>query len=231
MVHSYSRDELEARLGVPDRRHVPPIQPRAGLLGMRLFLASLAVLFAASMVGYGLINWSLHRTRTILNDQGDWVTVTPDVPPIHMPVLLWLSTAVILASSLTIHLAHQGVKRERQRDFRRWLTATSVLAVLFVLVQVPSLVLLLREHVAALPDTPPTASDPAFALVGLIVALIIIHALHVLGGVIPLIIVNRNAYRGRYDHESHNPVTMITMYWHFLDIVWIFMFVVLLATA
>ena len=48
---------------------------------------------------------------------------------------------------------------------------------------------------------------------------------------IPLAVVTRNAHLGAYDHESYAPVKYVTMYWHFLDVVWIVMFAVLLVTG
>jgi len=75
------------------------------------------------------------------------------------------------------------------------------------------------------------AAEGFTALFGLIATLIVIHALHVIGGVVPLAVVTRHAHRGRYDHESHGPVTYVAMYWHFLDAVWVVMFAVLLVAS
>ena len=88
--------------------------------------------------------------------------------------------------------------------------------------QTPSLITLLIEH---------NQVDVGHTLLGFIFFLVIIHALHLLGGVIPLAVVTRNAHLGAYDHESHGPVKYVTMYWHFLDVVWIAMFAVLLITG
>jgi heme/copper-type cytochrome/quinol oxidase subunit 3 len=53
---------------------------------------------------------------------------------------------------------------------------------------------------------------------------VLIHALHVLGGVIYLAIVTQRALAGRYDHEHYTGVKHAAMYWHFLDLVWLMMF-------
>ena len=154
-----------------------------------------------------------------------------DIPPIELPHLLWLSTIVMIASSVTVHWALVSVQREHQLWFRRWLTMTLLLAVAFVLVQAPSLFMLIQEHFAVLAERRPSADDPAFAQIGLIVALIVIHALHLLGGIVPLFAITMRASAGQYDHESHGAVKYIAMYWHFLDVVWLVMFAVLLITA
>lgn len=201
------------------RQFVPP---RTWTLGMTLFLVSLGMLFAASMIGFLLINFAVRRPKTVLED-GHWVTVTPNVPDLHLPWGLWVSTAIIMVSSLTIHHALRNVRIERQRRFRRWMATTLVLAVAFVAVQAPCMVALLESH-GALRQT-------KVALYGFIFALILIHALHVLGGLIPMFIITLRAYGGHYDHENHSPVKALTLYWHFLDGVWLVMFAVLLATA
>jgi heme/copper-type cytochrome/quinol oxidase subunit 3 len=58
----------------------------------------------------------------------------------------------------------------------------------------------------------------------LVFVLILLHAVHVLGGLIGLGRVVYGAYRDRYDHESYVGVQNVTWYWHFLDIVWLIMF-------
>ena len=62
-------------------------------------------------------------------------------------------------------------------------------------------------------------------VVGMVVVLAILHALHVLGGIVALGIVTVRSAAGRYDHERHWPVDFAAQYWHFLDLVWISMLV------
>jgi heme/copper-type cytochrome/quinol oxidase subunit 3 len=61
-------------------------------------------------------------------------------------------------------------------------------------------------------------------LYGLIFVLILVHALHVLGGLAGLAMTTANAFRGRYDHENYVGVKNAALYWHFLDVVWIIMY-------
>ncbi|MEO1236538.1 MAG: cytochrome c oxidase subunit 3 [Planctomycetota bacterium] len=188
----------------------------AGRLGMWLFLAGLAMLFLSSMLAYVLVRWS--KTRTVYFPGTDNVYQAPTAPPlgsIHPPMGLFISTLVILASSFTIHLALKNVRLERQKRFRGALIATLVLSVLFLLVQTPSLWSLFAGHDAANLDN---------TMLGMIFALIVIHALHVIGGIIPLGVVTYRAGQDRYDHEHYEPVRHVALYWHFLDVVWLFMF-------
>jgi len=185
------------------RRHYVP--PGTGTLGMWLFLAALAMLFGATLVGY-----------LTLRIQG----MGPAIGTMNLPWSLWGSTAVILLSSFTMHRALQNVRAERQVRFQNSLLLTLFLAIGFLLVQAPALVELLSVH----------GGDPdqIAALYAFVFFLIAIHALHVLGGLIPLFVVTIRAQLGRYDHEFHAPIKYMAMYWHFLDGVWVVLFFVLL---
>ena len=208
---------------------------RANSIGMLLFLAALAMLFFASIFGYVLIR-----------------VMTPEVKfgEIDLPSTLWISTALMLASSYTIHRALGAIRRERHELFRTYLTTTILFAGIFCAIQTPAMIDLLKQHETvtrswqqqreaapvALPTHTPGSdyderipgqrSVPFYALV---MVLILIHALHVVGGMAALGLVAYNAYHGRYDHEHYTGVSNCVLYWHFLDVVWIVMFVVIAA--
>lgn len=214
------------RPGFFEDRHVH-LPHGTGVFGMWLFLIALGILFASSMAGYVIIRLTTldpvtHPvTGVVLRQAG------PALGSVRMPPWLWLSTAVILVSSFTIQMALRAVRKERLAQLRKYLTATLVLAVLFLIVQTPSLIALLGEHQAhrlQLREEVSLALMPS----GMIFFLIVLHGLHLIGGIIPLGIVTRNARLNRYDHESHNPVHYVAMYWHFLDAVWISLFAGLL---
>lgn len=204
--------------------HLPP---GTGTLGMWLFLIALGILFASSMVGYLVI-------RLVTLEPGvDAVTgkvvrqAGPALGSIHLPVGLWISTTIILASSFSIHLALRAIRQERQAVFRRCLAVTAALAVMFLVIQVPSLWMLLQEH-ASYREQLRTDTTLGLLPYGMMFFMILVHAAHLLGGMIPLGIITHKAWRQGYDHETCNPVKYLTMYWHFLDIVWICLFAGLL---
>jgi cytochrome c oxidase subunit III len=178
-----------------------------GTFGMILFLISLFMLFAAAMLGYILIR--THGPRS------------PALGTIHVPQSLWLSTALVIGASVTIHFAQQSLRREHQPQFRRWLLITLALAIGFVLVQAPSMTLLLAHHHTGMAEGMP--------LYGFIFFLVLVHALHVVGGIVALAITQTKASRGTYDHEHYLPVHHAAMYWHFLDGVWLTMFITFMA--
>lgn len=192
---------------------------RTYALGMRLFLASLGMLFAASLVGYIMIR----------------LTTASNVPrgTIHFPQLLWLSTALVLLGSYTLHRSVQAIRIEQQKAFRGWFLASMVVAVLFLLVQIPCLLDMLKQHFHYLQIQQQATIDsgrqaPGMPLYGLSFFLILLHALHVVGGVIALAIVGHKGFRNAYDHEYHAGPTFAAVYWHFLDVVWLILFGTLL---
>ena len=188
-----------------------PSARRMGTFGVMLFLISLSMLFAFSLIGY--VVYRLH-----LADAGSIRHVA--LGDLDLPMYLWLSTFVIVVSSAMLHYAGISVAHERQTTFRKAITATAGLAVLFLIVQGPALYDLYRTAVAAGGD--------GTTLPRLVMMLIILHALHVIGGIIPLAVITAKAHRGAYDHEHHHAVTHFALYWHFLGVVWILMFSVLM---
>lgn len=180
----------------------------ASALAMWLFLLSLAVLFAASMLAYIMIRYFSGQ----------------DVKPYAgqtypLPHILWLSTAIVLSASLTISRAVASVKRQRIGQMKVWLWVTFSLAIAFCAVQAPAMLQLFREA---------SAGDAGRRLLAFIAVLIFIHAAHVIGGVVYLIVVLVRAYSGMYDHEHYIGVKHAALYWHFLDIVWLVMYGMLL---
>jgi len=174
---------------------------------MWLFLASLTMLFGASMLGYVLVR---------LNS-----AAMPTQRFLELPGTLWISTVLVVAASFTIHHALRGIQHERLAQLKRFLLITLVLAIAFVAVQIPSLAMMLTEHSAL--------RQSGIHLYGLVFTLVVLHAAHVAGGVIALILVTRRAFAGGYDHEHHIGVYNAALYWHFLDVVWLVMFGTMMA--
>jgi len=184
-----------------------PTARRLGTFGIILFLVSLSMLFLFSLIGY--VVYRLH-----LAEAGS-VNHLP-LGELDLPMYLWLSTLIIVISSAMLHYAGISIAHERQGAFRKAISVTAALAVLFLIVQTPSL--------ADLYATVEVAGGEGSPLPRLVMMLIILHALHVIGGIVPLGIITAKAHKGVYDHEHHHPVTHFALYWHFLGVIWIVMF-------
>ncbi|MHC5025125.1 MAG: cytochrome c oxidase subunit 3 [Planctomycetota bacterium] len=180
----------------------------AGRLGMLLFLTSLAMLFAASVIGYAVVR----------HERGPGPV---ELPP--LPRLLWLSTILLLLGSATIQSAVKCTREGRPASSRRALLATTILCLGFLAVQAACW----WQWLETVGDEWARSEPYRIALSGFYV-FTGIHALHVLGVLVGLGFVIGRAIRGR-DTAAHHPgVLFIAWYWHFLDVVWIILFATLL---
>ncbi|HVX85234.1 MAG TPA: cytochrome c oxidase subunit 3 [Phycisphaerae bacterium] len=177
----------------------------AGTIGIAVLLVSLTVLFATSIFAFLLVRFR------------EPVWPPPGFPPI--PRTLWLSTIVILASSVTIQRAANAIKRDNQRTLLRMLWATFALGLLFLALQTLNWI---EFYDRLAPSTQVRGS-----YLGMFYVLTGLHAAHVIGGLIPLAVVIHVARRGKYSRNYFPGVRYSTAYWHFLDIVWIILFCVL----
>lgn len=181
--------------------------PGAWRFGMAIFLASLAVLFLASIVATLVI-----RFRTD-------VWPPPGMP--RPPAGLWISTAILAVSSLTMELSVWAAERDRKDALRVLTLATTLLAVAFLVTQVVNWFHWVEQSA--------TIRSSLYAY--LFYVLTGLHAAHVLGGLVPLVVVTVNSAYGRYSSVFHEGVKIVAVYWHFLGVVWAVLFTLLLTTT
>jgi cytochrome c oxidase subunit 3 len=185
-------------------RDKPPSIPGAQTLGMTIFLVSLSVLFAASIVGYLMV-----RVRS-----PQWIP--PGTAP--LPMGLWLSTLLLLLSSITMHGAVLYIRGGKREASTRLLLATFTLGAAFLCSQTYNWWRMVT--VDAVLATKSLYAFTFYMLTGL-------HALHVIGGLIPLARTAWRAHKGAYSWADFHGIRLMAMYWHFLDAVWIVLFAVL----
>lgn len=136
------------------------------------------------------------------------------------PPIFWASTIVILFSSLTMHLALKAFKAREMKRYRTLVTITAVAGVLFAAMQYTGFDFLYDHGVQVFG----AGSNPSASFLGVIVGL---HALHVLGGVVALIIIFFKAHSRRVKSYNSTAVEIAAIYWHFVDILWIYLFIFL----
>jgi cytochrome c oxidase subunit 3 len=183
---------------------VPP-QVDAGRLGMIVFIAALSMFFAASIVIYLLLR-HMHRP---------W-------PPLGFPALpatLWLSTLDIVLASVAIQGAVLAARRNDKVGLRRNLVATLLLGLGFLGLQSCAWYKVWSQVTVAA-DRSSTYLEMFYAMTGL-------HAVHVLGGLVPLVMVTVSAYRDMYGRKKYAAVRYTAIYWHFLDVIWCAVFAVI----
>jgi heme/copper-type cytochrome/quinol oxidase subunit 3 len=170
---------------------------------MVVLIVALSMFFAASIVIYLLMR-HMHQP---------W-------PPrgfLALPTTLWLSTLDIVFSSVTMQGAVLAARRSDKVVLRRNLAATLLLGLGFLGLQSYAWYKIWTQ--VAVANLSSTYLEMFYALTGL-------HAVHVLGGLVPLIMVTLAAYRGLYGRKKYAAVRYTAIYWHFLDAVWCIVFVV-----
>jgi len=147
-------------------------------------------------------------------------------PPTGIPELtsslVLANTALLIASSFTLHWAHVAIRNDNRRNFVLGLGVTLLLGAVFLVGQVYEY----YEFIVGSDFTLTTGiyGSAFFGLTGL-------HGLHVTLGAVLIAIVFLRALLGQYSAERHVSVSTASMYWHFVDAVWVFLVVVLYVGA
>lgn len=179
----------------------------AGTLGFWFFLAALAVLFGSTVLAHWLLLLSIEDDAKL------------DLP--NLPSGLWASTLVLLVSSGSIHWAILGLRRGDTNKLRRGIIITAILGIVFLAIQTRCWVQW------SVPLAEAASKTQIRYLLSSFYVLTGIHAAHIIGGLIPLVIVALRAKSGSYTPTYYPGVRYAAMYWHFLDVVWITLFVTL----
>ena len=135
-----------------------------------------------------------------------------------LPKVFWYSTAVILLSSVTMHLSLKAFRERNRLRYRLLLGATALLGVLFAVLQITGFYNLYSRGIQIIGE----GSNPSASFLGVITGL---HVVHVLGGVVALLIVYIKAYNTRVKTYNSTPLEILSVYWHFVDILWIYLFI------
>jgi cytochrome c oxidase subunit 3 len=131
-----------------------------------------------------------------------------------------VSTAVILISSFTIQMAVKKCKEQNENQYRGFLAVTAILGALFIILQIQGFMTLEVNGIALTGARSNSAGSFLFVITGL-------HLLHVAGGVLALIWISLKAFSAKNDIKNDLPVKLISNYWHFVDILWVYLFVFL----
>ena len=177
---------------------------RTAVFGMTLFLASEAMLFAGLIAGYIVLRLSSPA----------WPP-SPDLPKLPV-VLTGINTVFLIASSFTYHAAEVAVKKGKKGT--AWLFLTVLLGSLFLCIQAYEWYHM--HHEGLWFNTGGVYGSSLFVLTGF-------HGLHVLIGVLMIAWALIRQLGGAYTAQSHTYLILAGMYWHFVDVVWLFLYSVL----
>jgi cytochrome c oxidase subunit 3 len=186
----------------------PAIKP--GMMGMYIFLASEVMFFGSLFAVYFYLYGSHFQ----------WPPPAPgnraEFYVSWFPIPL-INTFLLLASGVTCHFAAEGIAHNNRRRFFTLLIATIILGAAFELLQVYEFGSAFQR---GLNLTANTFASAFFTMTGF-------HGAHVLGGLILLTIILYRGARGQFSSQHQVGVQAVTLYWHFVDVVWIFLFGIL----
>jgi cytochrome c oxidase subunit 3 len=146
----------------------------------------------------------------------------PATTPDLVSSLILANTAILIASSFTLHWAHVAIRSDDRTNFLRGMGLTVLLGVVFLGGQALEYFEFIVHEGFTLGEG--IYGSAFFGLTGL-------HGLHVMLGVVFLSIVFIRGLYGQYSAERHLSVSTASMYWHFVDLVWVFLVVVLYVGA
>jgi cytochrome c oxidase subunit III len=164
---------------------------------MWLAMASIIMLFAALTSAY-----------IVRKAQGNWVEF-------RLPSIFWINTVIILISSVTMQWAANAFKKYRQNAYRLWLVVTFMLGTAFLVGQYIGW-LQLDEGGIHLKGNP--SGSFVYVISG-------VHAAHILGGVLILFVSVIRAFFVKFNPNRLVNVQIMSTYWHFVDVLWIYLFI------
>jgi cytochrome c oxidase subunit 3 len=171
----------------------------AQFLGMLLFIISEVMLFGAFFTAYFFIR--------VVNEAG-WFPIDGKELPV---AVAGVNTAILISSSFTMHWALEGARNENRRALCVGLLTTALLGLTFLTIQVNEYV-----HIGFAPSD--NAQGTIFyGLTGL-------HGAHVFVGLSLLTMATVRAFRGHFTAKEHRGVEVPGIYWHFVDVMWIFVY-------
>ena len=191
---------------VADAAH-PPAHGKGmapGIVGVALFIVSEVMFFSGLFGAY----FTLRAKSEV------WPPEGPEPPGIPYALLL---TALLVTSSITVQVAASAAKRGNITLVRRFLVVTVILGLAFLAGQIYEYVQLVDEGFILSTNT---FTATFFTITGF-------HGAHVAGGLIALIVVTTLAMRPTPPANSPIAVEAVSLYWHFVDVVWLFVLTIL----
>ncbi|RKR14117.1 cytochrome c oxidase subunit 3 [Maribacter vaceletii] len=156
----------------------------------------------------GFAGWT--SAYIISSRREDWVT------EINLPSSFYISTAILIVSSLTYILARRAIKKSQTKNGTILLFTTLALGIIFIVLQFNGF----SEMVAqGYYFTGPTSS----VKMSYVFLIAMVHIVHVVAGIISLVVVLYNQIKGKYNSDNMLGVILGASFWHFLDLLWVYL--------
>lgn len=163
--------------------------------GMWIALTSIVMMFAGFSSAF-----------IVKRSQANWLAF-------DVPLIFWYSAAVIILSSVTIRLSQKAFIDRNIRKYKNYMLITLVLGLLFVLFQYIGFSDLWSQGITI---TRNVSFSFLYVLVG-------VHALHVIGGIVALLVLYIKSLSARRRQYSSVPIDLMNTYWHFVDFLWLYL--------
>jgi cytochrome c oxidase subunit 3 len=200
-IHAHQFDDVEQ-------------QHEASWIGMWVFLATEVMFFGGMFLGYAVYRAAYPQAFASASN--------------HLDVWLGtINTAVLICSSFTMALAVRSAQLGDRKLLVTFLMLTIALGTLFLGIKFTEYYFKFEEHLVPgsafiFADTP--LARPAEIFFSFYFAMTGMHAVHMIIGIGLLAVLSVMASRGRFSAGYNTPVEVVGLYWHFVDLVWIFLF-------
>jgi cytochrome c oxidase subunit 3 len=173
------------------------------LLGMMLFIASEVMFFAALFAAY----FNARATLPVFPPEG-----TEFIDPFGIPLI---ATGVLILSSITMQWGTGRIRAGDRTGLNRAVAITLILGVIFLAMQAYDYYILITVDDFGIDSG--VYGTLFYTMTGF-------HGAHVLGGVIGLVVILSRGMAGQFTRKHHVAVEAVHYYWHFVDVVWVLLF-------
>lgn len=133
----------------------------------------------------------------------------------EVPIIFLYTTIIIVASSVTVHLSLKAFRERNMLRYRSLITITAILGLLFIVGQYVGFNQMWNQGITF---EGAGAAQFLYIIFGL-------HALHVLGGAIALFVIFFRAFSSKTRRYNIIPVEVVSTYWHFVDVLWVYLYI------
>ena len=168
------------------------------------------------MMWFGMISMSmmfagLTSAYVVSKSRSDWTS------DLQFPSEFIYSLGIILASSATLFFTKKAIQKNKQSMATILLSSTLILGIFFIILQFQGFENMIGQGFHFTGPTSNIVSTFMFIIVAT-------HLLHILGGIVVLMVMVINQVRNKYQAENYLGLELGSMYWHFVDVLWVYLF-------
>jgi cytochrome c oxidase subunit 3 len=166
------------------------------------------------MISMFMMFGGLTSAYIVSKSRPDWMS------DFELPFAFSLSTFVIITSSILFHLAVKAIKRDNRAQTSLFLGITLILGIIFIVLQFVGFNEIIETgYFFTGPESSVTTS--------FLYIVVVMHLAHLFAGIISLLIVIYNHYKQKYNSSQPLGIELSALFWHFLDFVWLYLFLFL----